>query len=163
MCFTELDRQCTVDGGGRELEMPVSYQVYPALRLKHVRVSQKTNLEELKDAASRYFEDPAFSPDNRFLVDLSELTDARARFRDVFSLKGFYRRGLGNLDNPINVAIAAPGDLAYGISHMFFMLMLGSKTMNVRIFSSVLEALSWLEIDPDAFTDQRFIPLVGAR
>ncbi|GAB5447421.1 MAG: hypothetical protein Gyms2KO_22940 [Gymnodinialimonas sp.] len=117
----------------------------------------------MKTAALNFFEDPEFRKDIRFLVDLDELSDARARFRDVFSLKGFYQRGFGKLDRPVDVAIAAPSDLGYGISHMFYMLMLDHKTMNVRIFSSISEALTWLQVDRMEFESFKRRDFLGSR
>ncbi len=127
--------------------MPATYVITTDEMLKYVQVSGKTHLSELRSLAERYFEDPQFDPEIRFLVDLTDLVNARASFIDVFTLKGFYKRNFGKLAKPVDVAIVAPTDLGYGISHMFSAIMLGGKFMQVRIFDDIPSALKWLEIE----------------
>ena len=146
-----------------EVILSVSYKIYRDLKLKHVLVRGRTDLIEVKDAASNYFEDPEFRKDIRFLVDLDEFSDARAYFKEVFSLKGFYQRGFGILDRPIDVAISAPSDLGYGISHIFYMLMLDRTTMNVENFPSISEALTWLQVDRIEFESLKRREFLGSR
>lgn len=130
--------------------MPAQYTIYPDLNLKYVEISGKTHLYELRDLAEQYFQDPQFDIEHRFLVDLTDLVNARSGFLDVFSLHGFYKRKYGLRDKPVQVAIVAPSDLAYGISRMFSALMAGRKIMWVQIFDDIDSASGWLELDPKA-------------
>ena len=127
--------------------MAAAYRIIPDLRLKYVHVSGKTHLSELRELAGRYFEDPQFSLEIRFLVDLSDLTGARAKFMDVFTLKWFYEEKFGDLEKPIEVAIVATTKLGYGISRMFATLTTSEKIMRVRVFSDLASATEWLCID----------------
>lgn len=126
--------------------MPAAFFIDPQNKLKFVHISGKTHLHELRSLAEEYFASPQFSDEIRYLVDLSELTDAEAKFRDVFALVGFYKRMLKTLEKPIDVAIFAPSDLGYGISRMFATLMKGGNAMQVRIFSDMSDALQWLDL-----------------
>lgn len=127
--------------------MAASYRIIPALRLKYVRVTGKTHLNELRELASRYFDDPQFSAENRFLVDLTDLTGAQAKFMDVFTLKAFYEKNFGDLEYPIDAAIVTTSKLGFGISRMFATLMAGKRVMRVRIFTNMAGAAEWLRVD----------------
>lgn len=128
--------------------MPAEYAIIHELNLKYVSVEGETNLSELRDLAREYIDDPMFSLKQRQLIDLSMLTDAKAKFLDVLTLRNFYLREYGQPDKPVPVAIYAPTDLGYGISRMFSSLMLGQKLMLIKIFERKIDALSWLNIDP---------------
>ena len=128
--------------------MTATYRIFPDAQLKHVIVSGHTELSELRDLANRFFEDPQFSTKLRQLIDLSELTDAKARFIDVFSLRNFYLRKYGTPPSPVPVAIVAPTDLGYGISKMFATLMTGQQAMSISIFRDHTAAFDALALSP---------------
>jgi hypothetical protein len=121
--------------------------------LKYVHVTGKINLKELRALAEIYLDDPKFSADLRFLVDLTQLIDARAKFMDVFTLKGYYEKRLGHLGNPVEVVIVAPTDLGYGISRMFSALMSDGKIMRVRIVDDMESAANVLQLQATTLLD----------
>ncbi len=127
--------------------MPASYCIVPSLRLKYVHIAGRTQLSELLGIANRYFDDPQFSIENRYLIDLTDLTGAKAKFVDVFALKSFYQANFSNLKNPIDVAIVTNSKFGYGISRMFSTLMGNKKIMNVCIFTNFETAGKCLQID----------------
>ncbi len=95
--------------------MPAKYKIIGPLNLKYVTISGSTNLGELRELARKYLEDPLFSLEQRQFIDLEGLTDAKARFMDVFTLRNFYLREYGPVDEPVRVAMYAPSSLAYGV------------------------------------------------
>jgi hypothetical protein len=126
--------------------MPASYKIFPDWRLKYVHVSSSIELEELLPLAERYFEDPEFDLSIRFMVDLTDLVSSSARFRDVFTLYSFYRRKLPQMIKPIDVAIVAPKDFAFGMSHMFLALANLDSVMRLKIFEDKSNAATWLDV-----------------
>lgn len=116
--------------------MTATYEIHDAVDLKYVRIEGVTHLKELRDLALAYHADPQFST-RRQLIDLTALTDASAKFRDVLTLRNFYIKQFSPVSRPIPVAIAAPTDLGYGIARMFYMLMMGNGLMNIRIFDDL--------------------------
>ncbi|SPH20820.1 hypothetical protein ASD8599_01561 [Ascidiaceihabitans donghaensis] len=133
--------------------MPARYHIYPQFQLKFVSIWGKTELAELMALATRYSLDPDFDSKNRMLVDLSDLKDAKATFRDVFALNGFYERTFAAPDTPMSVAISAPTGLGYGLARMFSALTSGKPLMHVEIFRSVSDAATYLNIDLDKLKD----------
>lgn len=126
--------------------MAASYKIFPDWKLKYVHVPSSIELEELLPLTERYFEDPEFDLSNRFLVDLTNLVSSSARFRDVFTLYSSYRRKLPRLIKPIDVAIVAPEDFAFGMSHMFLALANLDSVMRLKIFEEKSNAATWLDI-----------------
>ena len=126
--------------------MAASYKIFPDWRLKYVHVPSSIELEELLPLTERYFEDPEFDLSNRFLVDLTNLVSSSARFRDVFTLYSSSRRKLPRLIKPIDVAIVAPEDFAFGMSHMFLALANLDSVMRLKIFEEKSNAATWLDI-----------------
>jgi hypothetical protein len=135
------------------LSIAASYKIFPDWRLKYVHVSSSIELEELQPLAKRYFEDPEFDLSIRFLVDLTSLESSSARFRDVFTLYSFYRRKLPRMIKPIDVAIVAPEDFAFGMSHMFLALANLDSVMRLKIFADKFGAATWLDI-PDRIVER---------
>lgn len=127
--------------------MPAKYKIIGPLNLKYVTISGSTNLGELRELARKYLEDPLFSLEQSQFIDLEGLTDAKARFMDVFTLRNFYLREYGPVDEPVRVAMYAPSSLAYGVCRMFSSLMSGQKLMSIKIFEHKSDALEWLGID----------------
>ncbi|MFK7837307.1 MAG: hypothetical protein AB8B60_13905 [Sulfitobacter sp.] len=132
--------------------MAASYEILSEWNLKYVFISSSIELDELRSLADRYFDDPRFDRSIRFLVDLTELTASSARFRDVFTLYSYYRRKLHGLDRPIDVAIVAPGDFAFGMSHMFFALANMDHVMHIKIFADMAGAAEWLVVPVEVAT-----------
>ena len=128
--------------------MSATYTIIDELNLKLVNIEGETNLSELRDLAREYVDDPMFSIKQSQLIDLSGLTDAKAKFLDVLTLRNFYLRAYSQPERPVSVAIYAPTDLGYGISRMFSSLMLGQRLMSIKIFERKIDALAWLNIDP---------------
>lgn len=126
--------------------MAASYEIFPEWKLKYVHVSSSVDLEELLLLAEQYFEDPRFDLSIRFFVDLSDLESSVARFGDVTTLYGFYRKKLHRMGKPIHVAIVAPEDFAFGMSKMFFALANMDHIMRLMIFSDKAAAADWLDI-----------------
>lgn len=124
--------------------MPASYVIYPEWNLKYVHVTSSIELEELRLLAAEYFDDPQFDLSLSFLVDLRDLVASSARFRDVFALYSYYRRKLAGATKPIEVAIVAPDDFAFGMAHMFFSLTNMGNVMRVKIFDDLAPATIWL-------------------
>lgn len=129
--------------------MPAKYKIIGSLNLKYVTISGSTNLAELRELARIYLEDPLFSLQQSQFIDLEALTDAKARFMDVFTLRNFYLREYGPVDEPVRVAMYAPSGLAYGVCRMFSSLMSGQKLMSIQIFEHKNDALEWLDINPN--------------
>lgn len=130
--------------------MTSSYEIFPKWQLKYVHISDAIELNELLELAKIYFEDPKFDPSVRFFVDLRNLTSSTARFRDVAWLYSYYRRRRGRFDGPIDVAIVAPSDFAFGLAHMFFALADKDKVMRLRIFAQTFDAIAWLKLPTHA-------------
>lgn len=139
--------------------MSAEYKIFGPLRLKYVTISGVTQLSELRSLAETYLEDPLFSPHHRQFIDLANLTDAKAGFSDVFTLRNFYLRAYGKKCTAVPVAIYAPTDMGYGLSRMFASLMVGQDLMRIKIFENFSEALSWLEIDENdqAWKEREFL------
>ena len=130
--------------------MSVSYSINPDECLKLVTVSGTTDLKELVRLTEVYFEDPDFNIENRILVDLSGLQDASVGFRDAMTLYGLYKKRLAPFGRAIDVAIAAPSDLGYGISRMLSALTSSGTVLRVEIFSSLSDAADWLGVSDAA-------------
>lgn len=128
--------------------MAAKYEIIDSLNLKYVTISGSTNLAELRDLARNYLDDPLFSLEQSQFIDLEALTDAKARFMDVFTLRNFYLREYGPVDEPVRVAMYAPSSLGYGVCRMFSSLMSGQKLMSIKIFERKNDALEWLDINP---------------
>lgn len=126
--------------------VPASYEIFPEWKLKYVHVSSSIELDELLPLAERYFEDPMFNLSIRFFVDLTDLVSSSARFRDVSTLYSFYRRKLPREAKPIDVAIVAPENFAFGMSNMFLALANIDHVMRLRIFADKPSAADWLDI-----------------
>lgn len=125
--------------------MPTSYQIFPKQRIKLIKISGKTNLRELKAAAERYFDDPEFSIENRFLVDLTYLVDVDAGFRDAMSLYSFYQNKLTPFGKTIDVVIAAPSDISFGMTKMFAALASEGNVMKLKICPTYQDACNQLD------------------
>lgn len=126
--------------------MAASYEIIPEFKVKYVHVGSSIELDELLSLARRYFGDPNLDLSFRFFVDLTDLVSSSARFRDVFTLYGFYRRRLQGVIVPIDVAIVAPEDFAFGMSHMFLALANLEHLMRLKIFDDVSRAANWLNV-----------------
>jgi hypothetical protein len=126
--------------------MTATYELRTDLRLKYVHIAGETHLRELRDIASLYAKDPLFSVQNRFVVDLLDLGQARAGFRDVFALKAIYETHFKDIEEPVDVAIVTSSVLGHGISRIFATLMAAEKIMRVRIFKTFDEAAVFLNL-----------------
>lgn len=105
----------------------------------------KLTAEDLNDVARHLRSDPAFNPDYRQLVDLSNVTGVTASFDamrhyasdphgDPFSGKG--RR-----------ALIAPHNLTFGMARMYEALREDKDQGGLRVFRTLQEGLQWLGLD----------------
>jgi hypothetical protein len=129
-----------------ELSMAASYKIFPDWKLKYVHISAAIELEDLLPLTERYFDDPKVDFSIRFLVDLTDLVSSSARFKDVLTLYSLYRRKLRRVTKPVDVAIVAPEDFAFGMSHMFFALANLDSAMRLKIFKEKSSAATWLGV-----------------
>jgi hypothetical protein len=113
--------------------MTAKYIIVPELSLKYVKVTDTTDFSELYSLALMYFDDPLFSDDNRFIIDLTFLTNTKASFKDVLKLKNIYSDRFRYSGKAIQIAIIAPTSLGYGISRMFASLAATGKVMKVMV------------------------------
>lgn len=125
--------------------MPATYEIFPEWQIKYVHVETTIEVGEFLSLADQYFDDRQFDMSLRFLIDLRDLVQSSAKFSDVFTLYSYYRRKLAGR-GPIEVAIVAPSDFAYGLSHMFFALVNMGSVMHLEIFETMTDAAAWLEI-----------------
>lgn len=128
--------------------MPASYEIYDEWHLKFVRIGSAVELAELRDLAADYFDGQHFCPSHRYLVDARRLAQSSAGFRDAFSLYSYYQSRLKSISRPVTVVIVAPGDFAFGLSHMFLALANMGRVMTLRIVETMAEASELLEV-PD--------------
>ena len=128
--------------------MPATYTIFPELSLKYVTIAPSVELSELLELARQYFDDPEYHPQNRFLVDATALQRSSGGFVEAYQLHSFYKRMIGPVPKPLDIAIVAPGDFAYGLSHMFLVLSHLSNFMKVKIFDNLDGALEWLAVPP---------------
>lgn len=133
--------------------MPITFEILENLSLKIVKISGYACPEELYQAAQQYFQNPHHTKVKKIYVDLSQLKDARAKFKDVYKLSGIYRQGLRQNGHVISVAIVAPTKLGLGISRMFSSIMAVGSVMNVEVFKDRDSAVEWLAIEGSQFLD----------
>lgn len=142
--------------------MPASYAIFSEWQIKYVHISADIELNELLGLAKAYIDDPNFDPSNRFLIDLTDLTSSKARFRDVTALYSYYRNRRDKFDGPIEVAIVAPSDFSFGLAHMFFALTNLDKVMRLRIFRRKSDAATWLSLPVSVVQSFKFTANVSS-
>lgn len=126
--------------------MSAKYIVNPKLLLKYVNVQGTTDISELYSLALMYFDDPLFSDDNRIIIDLTHLKNAKAKFKDVMKLKRIYSDRFRHTGKVVQIAIIAPTSLGYGVSRMFASIAATGKVMKVNIYRDVADAAHYFSL-----------------
>lgn len=132
--------------------MPTSFWISKTLRLKNVTVVGKTSYAELEEQFQLYFRHPNFSPSNRFLVDLTQMTDAVTGLWEISKLKKLYQMAYSDAENMIDVCIVPGSLLSWNVAKAFSILMLDKRPMNIQVCSSVEDALGRLRISPEEYS-----------
>lgn len=135
--------------------MPASYRIYPVELLKYVHVTETIELAELLELTEQYFRDPMYDVGHRMLVDLRDLRQSSAGFREAIALYGRYRQVARAENPPTLVAIVAPTDFSFGMSKMFFSVASMGNVMRIRIFETMPEAGTWLSLTADTLARLR--------
>jgi hypothetical protein len=106
--------------------------------------------EDLGDIAQRLRADPAFNPDYRLLLDLTEVTEISVSFE---MLQRFASDQKGDpFSGRSRRAVVAPDNLTFGVSRMYEALRENRDHGEFRVFRAAPEARKWLGLEESAGT-----------
>lgn len=129
--------------------MPAEYEIDEAHGRLEARYFGELTPEEFRALADRVQGDPRLRPDFDHLADFTDVT----RFGlDAEVVADEVRRHLAvdvqRADSPHRIAIAAPDDVAYGMSRIFSARR-ESERVRLGVFRTRHAAEAWLDAPPD--------------
>jgi len=122
--------------------------VDPARRVVFYRFAGIVTRDDLFAGANASVSDPSYEVGFDELADYSGITESKVASEDVRALIEGVSKGLDVHGRRWRIAIAAPSDVAYGLSRMFELLRSQSQE-EVHVFRSLEEACACLGITPD--------------
>lgn len=126
----------------------ISFQFLPPDQLLiTVTLSGAITTQEILSIAPKLFAQKDDIKGFGLLLDFSQVTKLKIKSHDIrhiiFSDQQFTPL-IGNL----RVAIAAPGDLVFGMARMWQMLSHSTPNLTTAVFRDKPSALAWLDTDP---------------
>lgn len=128
--------------------MPYRYWIDTARRLVFYRFDGIVTRDDLLRAGEASAADPRYQVGFDELADYSGITESKVASEDVRDLIESVSVGLDAHGPRWRIAIAAPSDVAYGLSRMFEMLR-SESSEEVHVFRSLDEACAFLGLVPD--------------
>lgn len=125
--------------------MSVEYQIDAGRQVVFTRCFGTITITDLWDTVQHLRNDPAFNPDLRQLIDLSELTGMNATFEEIWH---FARDKDGDpFSGSSRRAVVAPQNFAYGLARMYEASREDRDDGGFRVFRNMAEAREWLGLD----------------
>jgi len=125
--------------------MCVEYRIDMARGVVFTDCYGDISAEDMDDIAHRLRNDPAFNPDYRQLIDLTEVAGVSASFD---AIRCFANDQHGDpFSGRSRRAVAAPHNLTFGVARMYEALREDKDQGAFRVFRTMPEALRWLGLE----------------
>lgn len=127
--------------------MSVEYQIDRELQVVFTRCYGTLTAADMNDIGWHLRNDPDFKPDQRQLIDLSEVDGVAASFDAI------YHFAIDNGDPFSGIsrrAVVAPQHFTYGIARMYQGVREDKDQGRFRVFRTMAEARAWLTLQPSA-------------
>mgnify|MGYP001824975338 CR=1 FL=1 len=134
--------------------MSFSSVVYRSPDLQHVRFFGNLSLE---DAREQYLKGPlviGFYPGIRTLLDFRGMTGTGMGLADIMSLRDRLIERHCSEGKRFRIALFADNETAYGIARIFETVCSQSEMMDVSLFPSLSEALSFLDLEGSSLASE---------
>jgi len=120
--------------------MPASSFVNSSSRLVITLCAGEVTLAEVTATFAEIRGHPGFHPDFRQLVDLSQVSNLRLHFNDLYHL----HHACDPFSNQGKRAVFACDNVTFGVSRMYQLI---ANSPQFEVFRSLSEAVKWLEWD----------------
>jgi hypothetical protein len=123
--------------------MEISTQIDKARNHRSHKVNGSISVDEIKKMLATFYQSSEYDPDMDVLWDLRDADFSSVRSEDVASLTGMVEKFWGQ-GGKAKAALIVSGDLDFGLSRMYEMLLTGSSPEKVMVFRDYDEAKNWL-------------------
>ena len=123
--------------------MEISTQINKERNVRSHKVDGLINVNELKEMLAAFYKSPEYDPDMNVLWDLWDADFSSVTSEEVKSLTRMVEKHWGQ-GRKSKAALIVSGDLDYGLSRMYEILLSGSSPNNVMVFRNYDEAEKWL-------------------
>lgn len=128
----------------RGYEVEIKTQISKDRNIRKHKVDGSINASKLKEMLAAFYKSPDYDPDMNVLWDLTNADFSSVTSEEVASLAGMIEKYWGQ-GKKSKAALIVKGDLGYGLSRMYEILLTGSSPNNVCVFRDYDEAEGWLE------------------
>lgn len=129
--------------------MPVTYRIFPALRVGVLRFRETVSVEECAAALSACVQDKHYVSETDLLADLNQCTFNESSFRDILRLARLLERFYGRRSPAAHSVLWSANDVNFGIARMYQSTVDGRNPAQVGVFRTRSEGLDFIERDAD--------------
>ena len=139
--------------------MPLTYTIMPDLNLVYVRYQGFADLSETLRVFGEYSADPQFRPDQKHLIDLSQVTDYERSFTQMVKTQAAKADTIMESKNPTIMVYYAPTRVSQAMARSILKSWDGLGVTVGRTARDETEALSMLGLGQTRFAE---LPLKNA-
>ena len=136
--------------------MPLTYTIIPDHNLVYVRYWGFAQLSDTLKVFGDYAADTAFRPDQKHLIDLSEITDFERSFVDLVSAQAAKADAILQSQAPTMMVYLAPTQVAQAMARSILKSWDGLDVTVGRTAQDMDEALSMLGLPARSYADLPF-------
>ncbi|PYG31044.1 hypothetical protein [Pelagimonas varians] len=130
--------------------MPVTFEIYPELRLLKVDYAGEVALAEISTTYREFLDTPGSEKVKYSLSDLSELNELRVFYDGSAMLASVVASDGGAMAEPWEIAIVSTNLKHYALLSDYVANITRNSSMRCEILKDIPSALDWLGLAPDA-------------